>query len=66
MAFPHLCLLIDIPSKGHSIECNFFNIANGIKTLLVISCKKKKKVMKKIGLSFLQLIVLINFLSWVV
>lgn len=42
MVFPHLCLLIDIPGKGHSIECNFFNIPNGIKTLLVISCKKQQ------------------------
>lgn len=51
MAFPHLCLLIDIPSKGHSIECNFFDIPDGIKTLLVISCKKKQ-VMKKLELFY--------------
>lgn len=42
MAFPHLCLLIDIPSKGHSIERDFFDVPNGVKTLLVISCKKQQ------------------------
>lgn len=40
MDFPYLCLLVDIPSKGHSIEGDFFNIPDGIKTLFVISCKK--------------------------
>lgn len=42
MAFPHLRLLIDIPSKGHSIERDFFDVPNGVKTLLVISCKKQQ------------------------
>lgn len=39
----YLGLLIHIPGKGHGVVSDFFNIANCVEALFVVSCRENRK-----------------------
>lgn len=38
----YLCLLVDVPCEGDSVVGDLFDIADGIKAFLVVSCGQKE------------------------